>query len=203
MKITGADLPKIQASLFVMAVMVIIGGGAVYASLAATQKAKLAQAAAQAQRSEIDRKLKRLINEESEVKRDSALFNQLQIRGVVGEERRLDWIEEINAIRDKRKLIDLQYELAPQRPLDGTPVTGFGYYASAMKLQLKLLHEEDLLRLISDLHQQASALTQPKSCNVWRLSREAAEPGLPLQIPAQLGAECQIDWITLREATSQ
>ena len=199
MKIDGSDLPKIQSSLLAALLMTFVGAGAVYATLDATKTAKLAQASAQAQRNEIDRKLKRIFSEENEIKQDSALFNQLAERGVIGEEKRLDWIEQLKAIREKRKLFDLQYEIAPQRPLDTTSGTGFAYYASAMKLQLKLLHEEDLLRTLNDLRQQASALTQIKSCNVWRLPRESGERGPQ----AQLQADCQIDWITLREATSQ
>ena len=199
MKIDGSDLPKIQSSLLAALLMTFVGAGAVYATLDATKTAKLAQASAQAQRNEIDRKLKRIFSEENEIKQDSALFNQLAERGVIGEEKRLDWIEQLKAIREKRKLFDLQYEIAPQRPLDTTSGAGFTYYASAMKLQLKLLHEEDLLRTLNDLRQQASALTQIKSCNVWRLPRESSERGPQ----AQLQADCQIDWITLRDSANK
>ena len=199
MKIDGSDLPKIQSSLLAALLMMLIGAAAVYAALDATKTAKLAQASAQAQRNEIGRKLKRIVSEENEIKQDSALFNRLAARGVIGEEKRLDWVEQLRAIREKRKLFDLQYEIAPQRPLDTTSGAGFTYYASAMKLQLKLLHEEDLLRALKDLSQQASALTQIKSCNVWRLPRESGERGPQ----AQLQADCQIDWITLRDSANK
>ena len=199
MKIDGSDFPKIQSSLLAALLMMLIGAAAVYAALDATKTAKLAQASAQAQRNEIGRKLKRIVSEENEIKQDSALFNRFVARGVIGEEKRLDWVEQLRAIREKRKLFDLQYEIAPQRPLDTTSGAGFTYYASAMKLQLKLLHEEDLLRTLKDLSQQASALTQVKSCNVSRLPRDTAERG----IQAQLLADCQIDWVTLREVAQK
>ena len=89
MKIDGSDLPKIQSSLLAALLMTFVGAGAVYATLDATKTAKLAQASAQAQRNEIDRKLKRIFSEENEIKQDSALFNQLAARGVIGEEKRL------------------------------------------------------------------------------------------------------------------
>ena len=199
MKIDGKDFPKLQASLFAALLMMAIGAATVYGCLSATRAAQLAQASAQAQRNEIARKLKRLVSEEHEIKQDSALFKKLQTQGIVGEERRLEWVEQLKAIRDQRKLLDLQYEIAPRRPLDAVQETGLAYYASAMKLQLKLLHEEDLLRLIDDLHRQASALTQVKSCNVWLLPKESAERGPQ----AQLQAECQIDWITLHDNTEK
>lgn len=55
-----------------------------------------------------------------------------------------------------------------------------------MKLQLKLLHEEDLFAPLNDLRQQASALTQIKSCNVWRLPRESSERGPQAQLQSRL-----------------
>ena len=199
MKIDSTDFPKIQASLIAALLMTLIGAAAVYAALNSTKTAKLNQVTAQAQRNELDRKLKRIGSEENEIKQDAALFNTLQARGVVGEEKRLDWVELLKTIRDKRRLIDLQYEISPQRPLDAAPSNGFVFHASAMKVQLKLLHEEDLTRLLDDLRQQASALTQVKSCNVSRMPHDVTERGTR----AQLQAECQIDWITLRETTGK
>ena len=195
MKIDGSDLPKIQSSLLAALLMTFVGAGAVYATLDATKTAKLAQASAQAQRNEIDRKLKRIFSEENEIKQDSALFNQLAERGVIGEEKRLDWIEQLKAIREKRKLFDLQYEIAPQRRLDTDAAKGFAFYSSTMRLQLKLLHEEDLTRLIDDLRERAHALIQVKHCDVSRLPQGATD-GSTI---AQLQADCRIDWITLRE----
>ena len=199
MKIDSTDFPKIQASLIAVVLMMLVGAATVYAALNATKTAKLNQTTAQAQRNELDRKLKRVSSEENEIKQDAALFNTLQARGVVGEEKRLDWVELLKTIRDKRRLIDLQYEISTQRPLDTTLSSGFAYFASTMKIQLKLLHEEDLTRLLDDLRQQASALTQVKSCNVSRLPRDVTERGTR----AQLQAECQIDWVTLRETGSK
>ena len=84
MKIDGSDFPKIQSSLLAALLMMLIGAAAVYAALDATKTAKLAQASAQAQRNEIGRKLKRIVSEEHEIKQDSALFNRIAARGVIG-----------------------------------------------------------------------------------------------------------------------
>jgi hypothetical protein len=65
-----------------------------------------------------------------------------------------------------------------------------------MKLQLKLLHEEDLLRLLGDLRNQANALIAVKSCNISRL---ALTPEERANSHANLAAICEIDWITLRD----
>ena len=199
MKIGSADLPKLQFSLLAALMMMAIGAGTVYLSLNLIKTAKLEQAAAQAERNDFYGKLKRVRNEEDEIRQKSAMFQKLQARGVVGEEQRLEWVELLKEIRDRRRLLDLQYEIAPQRALDATLGSGYAYFASSMKVQLKLLHEEDLTRLLDDLRQQARALIQVKSCNVSRLPRGGVEGGTP----AQLQADCQIDWVTLHEVASK
>jgi len=199
MKFASEDFPKIQVSLLAAALMIAVGAVAVSFSLNLTKTAQLARTAATAERNEFESKLKQVRNEENEIKQKSALFSELQARGVIGEEQRLEWVELLKDIRDKRRLLDLQYEISPQRPLDANPGSGFAFYASTMKLQLKLLHEEDLTRLLDDLRSQARALIQVRSCNVTRLPHGGAEPGSL----AQLQADCQIDWVTLHEAAAR
>jgi len=199
MKFASEDFPKIQVSLLAAALMIAVGAVAVSFSLNLTKTAQLARTAATAERNEFESKLKQVRDEENEIKQKSALFSELQARGVIGEEQRLEWVELLKDIRDKRRLLDLQYEISPQRPLDANPGSGFAFYASTMKLQLKLLHEEDLTRLLDDLRSQARALIQVRSCNVTRLPHGGAEPGSL----AQLQADCQIDWVTLHEAAAR
>lgn len=195
MKLGTADFPKLRISLLVAVLMVAIGAGAVYGSFKASASAKLQLTAAQRERNDVSGKLQRVRSEEDEIKRKSTLFHELQQRGVIGEELRLDWVELLKDIRDQRRLLEMHYEIAPQRSIDTNPGSGYAFYSSAMKLQVGLLHEEDLTRLIADLRQRAKALIQVRSCKVARLPRGATESG----IAAQLQAECQIEWITLHE----
>lgn len=198
MKFGTADFPKIQVSLFVAVLMIAAGAAAVFFSINLTRTAQLAKTAATAERNAFESKLKQVRNEENEIKQKSAQFSNLLARGVIGEEQRLDWVELLKEIRDTRRLLDLQYEISPQRPLDANPGRGFAFYASSMKLQLKLLHEEDLTRLLDDLRRQAKALIQVKSCNVTRLPRSNEQGSL-----AMLQADCQIDWVTLHNAAAK
>ena len=116
---------------------------------------------------------------------------------MIGEEQRLDWVELLEEIRDKRRLLDLRYDIAPQRPLDADASGDFVFSVSSMKVQMKLLHEEDLTRLLGDLRQQAKALIRVKGCNVERLPSALAERAGDW---ANLQADCDIDWLTLRRA---
>lgn len=195
MKITSADLPRLQLSLAAALLMIALGAAGLSLALASSRTAKLELAAAQKERNEFDDKLLRVRGEEAEIKQKSAVLSALEARGVVGEERRLEWVELLKAISERRRLLDLHYEIAPQRPLDPAAPGAFAFYASTMSVQLKLLHEEDLTRLLDDLRQQAKALIEVKRCTVARLPRtgEAVRHG-------QLQADCQIDWVTLRAA---
>lgn len=180
------------------AVLMFSGGGMLlYFAHQGKEGAELARLAAVTLRGEAEARLQRVRNEENEIRQDSLLFYQLQERGVIGEEQRLDWVELLEEIRDKRRLLDLRYEIAPQRPLDAGAVGNFVFLLSSMKVQMKLLHEEDLIRLLSDLRRQAKALIRIKGCNVERLPPTVAERAGDW---ANLQADCEIDWLTLRGA---
>lgn len=199
MKLEPADLSKLRFSLIATLMMLAVGATSLHFVVDANRAAQQARDAAQAEWNEFNSKLKRIHLEEQEIRDKSAIFNLLQARGVIGNEQRLEWVELLKDIRDKRQLLEMQYEFSPQRRLDPNPIGEFSFYASAMKLQLKLLHEEDLTRLLDDLRQQAKALIQVKQCSISRQPRETSERGPA----ALLQAECQIDWITLREGSGQ
>ena len=196
MKLGASDFPKLQWSLLATVLMMIVGAAMVYFSYNATEVAKRDRAAAQAERNEFDGKLKQVRNEEDEIKQKSAVFNALQTRGMIGEEQRLEWVELLKDIRERLRLIELRYEISPQQPLEKAPGGTLALHASTMKLQLNLLHEEDLIRLLDDLRRQARALIQVKRCDVSRIPRSGPENTLQ----GFLQAECLIDWVTLRES---
>lgn len=178
-----------------MLLMVALGAGSILYARDKISAAQAAFAAAQNQRDEYDGKLKRVRSEENEIREKAALFNRLQARGVIGEEQRLEWVELLKEIQDRRRLIELRYEIAPQHTLEKGQPGPLGLQASTMKLQARLLHEEDLTRLIDDLRRHARALVQVKRCDVSRLPRGGNEHALQ----GLLQADCTIDWVTLSE----
>jgi len=192
-KLGASDLRALRGSLLAALLMIGCGLAAVHFALAANGAGARLREAAQAQRNDLEGKLRRVRSEESEIRTEAVIFDALRAAGVVGEERRLEWVELIKEIGARRDLPRLRFELAAQRPIDPTAQDGYAFFASTMKLQAQLLHEEDLTRLLSDLRDRASALIQPRSCTLKRLL--ASELGSP----AQLQAECEIDWVTLRE----
>ncbi len=194
------DFRRISLSLATAVVMIVAGAGIVYASLQFVQAEKKNKAMAQSRQMESKSKLSRARDEELEIKQKIARFNDLAQRGILGEEHRLDWIEQIRRIKDARKLIEVQYEIAPQKELDAATLPGssgnFVFLSSSMRLHMKLLHEDDLLNFLSDLRESARAYLRLRRCDVDRLPRSTGDNR---GIQPQLGADCDIDWITIRE----
>jgi hypothetical protein len=195
MKLGSKDFRKLQISVFGMLLMVALGVASVLFSRSQVKQADQAFSATQSERNNQDTKLKRLRSEERQIREHAALFNALKARGVIGEEQRLEWVELLKEIRERHRLIELRYEISPQQPLEKTPVGTLALHASTMKLQLNLLHEEDLIRLLDDLRRQAHALLQVKRCDVSRMQRSGPENTLQ----GYLQAECLIEWVTVRE----
>ncbi|MDR1934263.1 MAG: hypothetical protein LBS49_01480 [Candidatus Accumulibacter sp.] len=188
------DLSRLRGSLLALALMAALGAAALVFSSDRIDAARTALSTARAERNEIDGKLRRLRGEEHEIRQKAALFNRLQARGVIGEEQRLEWVELLGEIRDRLRLIELRYEFAPRHALDEARSGAFGLHASSMKLRLRLLHEEDLTRLLDALRREAPALIQVRRCEL------ARRTGVDDALQGLLQADCLIDWITLREA---
>lgn len=198
MKFEAADLPRISLGIVGLVLMLALGVGAILAASRVDTLAVKARDEAQRDFGEIDGKLRQTRSEEVEIRSKAAVFTELQQRGVVGDEQRLEWVELIKSIRDERRLRDVRYEITPQRLLDTKQTTAdshLAFYASAMIVQLKLLHEEDLLRFLADIQTRAHALIAVRRCDLSRLPA-----GTGNEAPhANLQAECVIDWITLRD----
>lgn len=139
--------------------------------------------------------------EERDIRANLVHFQELVKRGIVGPERRLDWIDAIAGIKNARRLFEIRYAIEPQRPLDYPGVTAkgnAGFMVSRMKLEMLLLHEEDLLGFLADLNASGKAYVSVRNCSVLR-----AEQGAPSRtITPKLRADCTIDLITLREGTT-
>lgn len=190
-----SDFVRIQLSLAAAVVMVATGLSIGWFADKQLAIAKQTRNNASRQLQEYDGKLKRVRAEEAEIKQKSALYSELLARGIIGDEQRLDWVELIKDIREARRLLDIQYEFQPQQSLDKTPIAGYNFNSSTMRVSLKLLHEMDLVNFINDLRSKARAFIRVRSCKVVRASRNANADDFSM-----LTAECQIDWITIAPA---
>ncbi len=193
------DFRRIRVSLAAALLMITAGAALVFGTLQYLKAEQKANRDEVAKARETKSQLSRARDEEQELKQKIARFNDFKAAGIIGDEQRLDWVEQIRQIKNARKLLDIQYELAPQHPIDPAVLPGasgnIDFYASTMQLKMQLLHEEDLLNFLSDLRTQTRAFIRVRNCNVERLPAGQGEKNGS----AQLHAECTLDWITLRE----
>lgn len=144
-------------------------------------------------------RLARIEDEAGEIRAGGILFDKLVARGIVGEELRQEWIEQIRRIRVERRLFDIHWELQPRHLLDAdiAPGDGGGYdmLTSGLQIRMPLLHEEDLLRFLDDLRDQLQAYVRPRRCTI-DAEAPASAPGTDT-IQPRLQAQCDLDLITL------
>ena len=184
-------------ALPLLACLVLLAAGA--ALIAWTQQQQRVAGreltAAREERTQARERLMRIAEEEREVKEKLEVYLRLRELGILGDERRLEWADAMTRIRTRRELPDLRYRVERQRLISsvaGKPAA-VDFYASAMKVELALLHEGDLLNFLADLRDSGNAYYAVKRCSV---SRTGAAPTLAGLAP-RLRAECEIDLITI------
>lgn len=161
-------------------------------------KVRVQQQTLRGERAGVQEKLARATEEEREIREKVAAYNRLVERGIIGDERRLDWVDAIAAIKANRRLFEVKYSIEPQRPLDLAGVKGAGdveMLASRMRVELPLLHEGDLLAFLSDLERSLSAYVLMRSCTLQRADKTA----LDRATAPRLKADCIIDLVTVRD----
>ena len=204
MSLSMQDIARLRWPLILTATAVAAGAAMILASRHLVQAAETAHRQLAAQQGDLRTRISRAREEEADLRDRIALFNQLRARGIIGQEERLDWVEQIARIKAKRRLLDLQYELSPQHAVDDTllsagPTAGeYEFMASTMKLKMTLLHEDDLLGFLDDLRSAVHARLLVRECTIDRSVPSQDPSGLA----GQLRAACTIEWITLREKKS-
>ncbi len=201
MKFDVEALKRLQWAISFLVIMTLMGVGSVWTTQQLKVSSEKANREATSARRDMQAKLSRAREEEQELRDKIGRFQALKERGYIGPEKRLDWIEALARIKTSRRIFKLDYEFAPQRPVDaaivpgGAAAGGFEIMASQMKLQLQLLHEGELLAFLAELRESVQALIQVRSCTIERIPAGNTDRGRT----AQLKADCTLEWITLRE----
>lgn len=195
MNFSGQELR--QLALPLLAGLALLGAGAALVIWSQERQAVEARAlaAVRADLAQASQKLMRIAEEEKEVKEKLEVYRQLQDLGVLGPERRLEWADAMTRIRTELELPDLRYRIERQRLLStvsGRPAA-VEFYASAMSVDLALLHEGDLLGFLQALRVSGNAYYAIRHCSIARANQVAIAAGLA----PRLRAECEIDLITI------
>jgi len=195
MNFTPEDLKKLALPLVAAALLLASGAALIWGSAKSYAAAQRQLSAAEAERRQNTERLARIAEEQREVSEKLDIYKQLKALNILGEERRLEWADAITRIRAQRELLDLSYRIERQRlvkSLPGKP-EGVEFLASTMRVQLALLHEEDLLRFLADLRASGNAYYAVRGCSLTRTGQAATGT----TITPRLRGECEIELITI------
>ena len=126
-----------------------------------------------------------------------SLYSEYKSSGLVGDERRLSWIESLESTNQVLRLPTLAYNLNPQEDFKRP---GFrlerdvSVMSSSMDLTIGMLHEEDLFALLEGLRLSIRNLFTVDSCSIVRPS--PVDRSLDTK-EANLRTNCTIRWVTI------
>jgi hypothetical protein len=125
------------------------------------------------------------------------LYSGYKSSGLIGDERRLSWIESLENTNGVLKLPRLTYNLLPREKFvrPGLKIkSGIVVNSSPMQLSMGLLHEEDLLAVLEGLRLSIKNLFTVESCSLSRIGSVASSlktKGI------NLTSQCTIRWVTI------
>lgn len=160
-------------------------------------------------------KLRESDQERATIMKYLPLLRELESRGIFGEEKRLEWVEQLRIIEKRWPGISIRYDIAAQKVVpkegsnatpapppagaklpNGDPVKNFGVFSTDMKLTLHLLHEGDALAIFDELRIANLGLFSVKRCAMKR-----PDTGIAADIMGDFGApltvECTLNWISM------
>lgn len=200
MKLTPQDWRKLQNPLLVLGLVLALLGVSLWfaneymvkkALALQTQKNLLGQARSKYQASGLEKQT---------IIENLPKYQQLINRGLIGEERRIEWVEALRKTHQQYKLFSIDYSIGQQelyKPSFLPNVGSFTLHRSIMKLDLPMLHEGDILSLVNGLRSYQTTPFILRDCTMTRQNKVLSIKTLTPNIQAK----CEVDWLTLREPT--
>ena len=190
------DLNALRGPLIVFVTAVALGAAAVYFTAGLVIKAESETKTQKTILQEARTRYQRSGDEKGTIVRYLEGYEKLQREGIVGEERRINWIDGLRVANIQSELFGVDYQIGVQQPYaGGGSSNGIELRQSVMKVRVPLLHEGDLLRFLEVLDSQRVGLFTVNKCAVERTN----QAGGALRYQPNLIAECDLTWITLVE----
>lgn len=135
--------------------------------------------------------------EEKLIRKFYPLFIDLYNKGVIGKERRLNWIEVLRNAGEEIKIPGLSYEIRSQeayKPGFKMKLGKYKLFRTVMSLNMQLLHEGDLFRLLEILDQNALGSYNVSNCAINAKSKTISETAEG----SNLTVRCELTWHTIK-----
>lgn len=126
-------------------------------------------------------------------------FVELHKEGVLGKEKRLNWIEVLNNAGKDLKIPGLSYDISSRKtykPSYPLIMGRYKLYSTTMALKMDLLHEGDLFRVLKALDDLAEGMYTVSNCE---LNRNKLEINEDLG-RGNVSANCELIWYSVKLA---
>lgn len=195
MSFSVSDLPDLKWNLSALILSALFSVALINYAIGYQEQASLNLTNAQQQLTDARKQLMAAKNDAENMAIYQLEYEALETQKVIGNEQRLDWIENLEKIRKKKLVLDFKYTIGPQQAYSPNPPLDAGTFAlniSPMTLHLELLHEEQLQRLFTALQTEMQGWFILERCT---LSAGNSSP----DATSPLKAECSGGWITLKK----
>jgi hypothetical protein len=193
------DWPILTGAMVMLGISIVVSGAMLAGSLQFRKQMMQEHARNNAMFQNISQRYLAIDEEEKRIQRFYPRFVELYNRGIIGREQRLNWIEVLRESGEVVKVPGLNYEIKAQSihaPEFAAVLGRFQLFTSQMVLNMQLLHEGDLFRLLELLDGKALGTYTVTRC---RLTR--ATPAIDLN-PSRpnITTQCELNWFTIKLA---
>ncbi|MES2625946.1 MAG: hypothetical protein V4628_11760 [Pseudomonadota bacterium] len=193
------DLSLIKGHLLTLVICIALIGGIFWTANTLKKSAALELQQTRSQLDNIRSSMDTLKSEEGTASKYLDKFQSLQMSGVIGAEDRLQLLESLAQIRAQHELLPISINIGEQAEYTlpytntlgdtGKPIK---LRSSVLSMDIPLLHEGDLARLMNDLL-ASSPLLQPASCRI--ATNNAANTNF-YYLNRHFNAACSMYWYT-------
>lgn len=139
-------------------------------------------------------------------------YKALLARGAFAPEQRLDLVEALDQLRKRHRLLKLEYDIYPQRPLKfatGANYPAVDIMASRIRMKINAYHDRDLLNFLDEFPRIQRGFFPLDRCSIKRaVEEQPPSPASDSETPAladankpgaSIEAECSLEWVTLKD----
>jgi hypothetical protein len=190
------ELKALRLPLLVLLTVIALAAGAIYYTDLLVKQATTALARQKGDFQTAQSRMRQSGDEKNTIVQYVDKYRDLEKSGFAGEEQRINWLDALRNANTKAELFGVNYQIGVQHPypyaseFDSGAIT---LQESTMELDMRLLHEGDLLRFLDALRAQQVGLFHVKECTLLRTDRTDTLRNQPY-----LSAKCDLVWITAR-----
>jgi len=199
MRIAREDLKRLRLPIFSAIVLIATGVACLVISDAWLADARKDRATAKNTSEQAQKRVEQVSEEEREIKENMLWYARMASRGMTDQENRLDLIDSIAKIKTARRLYEIRYNIDSQKPVGYPgmkPAGAIDLVASRMKLDMQLLHEEDLFKFLKDLEGAALSYISVRRCTLDKIERGPAQA---LAAVPRINSSCDVDLVAVKQ----